>query len=118
MLINLSNHPSTLWSNKQLLAAKGYGKIQDIPFPIVNPEDSNEDILNLANHYAKEIISYTNNAKITVHIMGEMTFTYKLVSQLKAQGIVCIASTTDRDAEIAFDGKKISDFHFVRFREY
>ena len=50
--------------------------------------------------------------------MGEMTFTYLMVTQLKGKGIECIASTSDRNAEYASDGKKISDFHFVQFRKY
>lgn len=41
-----------------------------------------------------------------------------LVSQLKAMGIECIASTTGRNAEEFWDGRKISDFKFVRFRRY
>ena len=46
-----------------------------------------------------------------------MTFTFDLVSMLKAEGITCIASTTERIADVN-DNTKISEFHFVRFREY
>jgi hypothetical protein len=41
-----------------------------------------------------------------------------VVSRLKEMGIECIASTSVRDAEVTSDGKKISDFQFVRFRKY
>lgn len=49
--------------------------------------------------------------------MGEMTFTYALVNLLKDAGIKCIASTTKRNVE-EIDGKQVSTFQFVQFREY
>ena len=118
MLINFTNHPSEYWGDKQLEAAKVYGEIKDIPFPDVSPEDDNEEIKLLADHYVKEILLIADNCHVTVHIMGEMTFVYRVVSLLKEQGITCIASTTVRDAETADDGRKISDFQFVKFRRY
>ena len=118
MLINFSNHPSALWEQPQLEAAKEYGEIKDFPFPSVAPEADDENIQQLADHYVHELLTFSKKQHITVHIMGEMTFTYKVVSQLKELGIECIASTSLRDAEITTDGKKISNFQFVRFREY
>ena len=53
-----------------------------------------------------------------VHVMGEMTFTYNLVTALKEVGIVCLASTTERLVKMMPDGKKVSEFKFVQFREY
>jgi hypothetical protein len=52
-----------------------------------------------------------------VHLMGEMTFTFRLVTMLQAAGIPCIASTTHRTVEER-DGKKIVQFEFVQFRPY
>lgn len=49
--------------------------------------------------------------------MGEMNFTYALVSKLKAHNIRCVASTTKRET-VEENGVKISKFNFVRFREY
>ena len=117
-LINLSNHPSQYWSKEQKKAAASYGRIIDMPFPAINPDASEDDIDNMANEYVKKLLDLEVQYNITVHIMGEMTFTYMVVSQLKAIGIECIASTTDRDAEYLADGKKITDFQFVRFRKY
>ena len=117
-LINFSNHPSEYWGEKQLKAAQEYGKIKDIPFPAISPEASVEQIRELADYYVKEIMSYEKAGKITVHIMGEMTFTFMVVSQLKGLGIACIASTSDRNAEETADRRKISNFQFVRFRSY
>lgn len=118
MLINFSNHPSSLWEQEQLEAAKEYGEVIDIPFPSVDPDANDEEIQQLADHYVHKLLTFSSKQHITVHIMGEMTFTYKVVSQLKELGIECIASTTERDAEILNDGRKISDFQFVRFRKY
>ena len=50
--------------------------------------------------------------------MGEMTLTYKIVQRLKANDIVCLASSTDRIVEDVSDGEKLVKFDFVRFREY
>ena len=118
MLINFSNHPSEFWEQKQLEAAKVYGEIQDIPFPAVDPDASCDDILALADRYIQIILARAENRQITVHVMGEMTFCFMVVSRLKEMGIECIASTSVRDTEMTSDGKKISDFQFVRFRKY
>lgn len=118
MLINLSNHPLERWCPQQLNAAKCYGEIIDLPFPDINPEASEKEIKKIADDYVKKILELEMHSHITVHIMGEMTFTYMVVSQLKAIGIECIASTTERNAEDISNGRKISDFGFVRFRSY
>lgn len=117
-LINFSNHPSQLWSKDQSEAAAAYGEIIDMPFPTINPDADEADIQKLAEEYVKQILELEEHNNITVHIMGEMTFTYMVVTQLKAMSIECIASTTTRDTEYSADGKKISDFQFVRFRKY
>jgi hypothetical protein len=33
MIINLSNHPSANWTTEQLIVAKTFGEIVDLPFP-------------------------------------------------------------------------------------
>ena len=37
---------------------------------------------------------------------------------IKSLGVICVASTTERLVKMMSDGKKISDFKFVQFREY
>ena len=39
MFVNLSNHSSDKWDEPQLSAAKLYGDIEDISFPIIAAED-------------------------------------------------------------------------------
>lgn len=118
LFINLSNHPSENWSDTQKETAQEYGEIIDIPFPSISPAASHEEIEALVSQYIEKILSLGENHSITVHVMGEMTFTYMMVSQLKEMGIPCLASTTDRIVEETTDGKKISNFRFVRFRKY
>ncbi len=114
-LVNLSNHPSTYWPSKQLKKAKQtYGKIIDISFPPIPPEANQHEIKNIVNEYYYKIRKLRPKA---VHLMGEMTFTYSLISELKKANIECIASTTHRRVEEK-EGKKIVQFQFIQFRNY
>jgi hypothetical protein len=121
MLINLSNHPSENWSNLQLDTSRElYNKIIDVDFPQIPPEIDKEMIITLANDYKDiclDILSSSKDSKNAVHIMGEMTFVLNLVKMLKKEKILCIASTTDRNAT-EMENSKISTFNFIRFREY
>ncbi len=118
VFINFSNHPSDLWSSKQLTAASEYGIIKDIPFPVVDPEASNEVIQEIARGCVSRILSVADNSQVTVHIMGEMVLVFAVVSLLKEQGIRCVASTTRREARMTDENTKISVFEFVMFRDY
>lgn len=117
VFLNLSNHPSVQWEAPQLAAAREYGIIEDMPFPAISPDATNEELMELAEKTAKKILQKVEDTQVTVHVMGEMTFTYRLVSLLKAEGITCVASTTERIVEEK-DGLKTSEFRFVKFREY
>ena len=113
MLLNLSNHPSASWTEPQLTAAGG--KVIDLPFPQVDPDGDETYIEQLAQEYYDKIVKMKDIE--TVHIMGEMNFTYSLVNKLKNNGFRCVASTTKRET-VEENGVKISKFNFVRFREY
>jgi hypothetical protein len=118
MLINLSNRPSNLWSDRQLEAAAVYGNIEDIPFPDVDPERSEAYIRSLCSEYVQKVLCMKGKEKITVHVMGEMTLTYSLVTALLSMGIPCIASTSVR--EVVYSQMNTKEVHFVfsRFRKY
>ena len=117
IFINLSNHPSSGWSEEQLNAARNYGEIVDIPFPQVEPAATAADVHELAGELVAAILEYGEAADLTVHIMGEMTLCYAVISRLQAFGICCVASTTERNVTVV-DSKRVSEFHFVQFREY
>lgn len=116
IFINLTNHPSSGWSDEQLKAAQRYGEIVDFSFPVIEPDFSSKEIGELADVVVESIKGMDNNP--VVHVMGEMTFTYAVVSRLKSHGITCVASTTERLVKMMPEGKKISEFKFVQFREY
>ena len=117
LFLNLSNHPSSAWSDEQLAAARQYGEVEDMEFPAIGPDADEAAIVALAEEYEKKIMDLAKNKHLTVHIMGEMTFTFCLVERLKRKGIDCVASTTNRQVEER-DGQKVSTFQFVRFRNY
>ena len=117
MFINLTNHPSENWSEEQIQAAHYYGEIVDLSFPIIEPAYSKQEILYLVKE-CTEVIMGIKEEKTVVHVMGEMTFTYNIVCALKELDIICIASTTERNTIMTPEGKKISEFKFVQFREY
>ena len=119
MLINLSNHPSANWSAEQKQAAEQqFGKIVDLPFPTVDPDGDEEYIETLANEYCGKVLECAKIQSITVHLMGEMTFTFALLQKLIFHGIPCVASTTRRETVEYPDGRKESFFKFVKFRCY
>ena len=120
MLINLSNHSSSKWSGLQLQAAnENYGQVIDIPFPNIPPEANARDINEMALSYIDQITSLykEHHGNITVHIMGEMTFTFLTVNALLKMKIPCIASTTNRIVTES-EGQKTVTFQFTRFRKY
>ncbi len=116
MLINLSNHPFSQWGEEQQRAAAMYGECRDIPFPPIPADWDSEQVEAHAKKYAAEIMDLDGD--ITVHIMGEQTFCFSLISMLLKNGIPCIASCTERDVTTLPDGSKQVRFHFARFRRY
>ena len=115
--INFSNHPSSGWGDEQKAQAGRYGQVVDLPFPAVAPAATTSDIERLARASVAHILDMGGGSDITVHIMGEMTLVYHIVRRLKRRGVRCVASTTER-VVTEVDGKKVSEFHFVQFREY
>jgi hypothetical protein len=116
MLLNLTNHPSSLWSEVQLQAAhSAFGPVEDLPFPPVDPTLDDAGLDQLVAEYAHQVRSLQPAA---IHIMGELTFTFRLVNRLQDAGYRCVASTTERLVSHDSLGNKISTFIFVQFRDY
>ncbi len=121
IFINISDHPSSGWSAEQLDAAREYGRIVDIPFPIIDPMVDSEEVEKLADNYMeqiRELVKGLEYVEITVHLMGELNFTYALCRRLQKYGILVLASTTKREVTENPDGSRTSVFRFERFREY
>lgn len=117
IFINLSNHPSLDWDETQLKAAEEFGRIEDIPFPNISPDVTENQIENLAKEYRDKILEKALDNEVTVHVMGEMTFCFTLISMLRRCNIPCLASCTERIVS-ENNGNKISSFGFVGFRKY
>ncbi|MCX7986299.1 MAG: CRISPR-associated protein [Bacteroidales bacterium] len=119
MLLNLSNHPSSSWPEVQIQQAKiQFGEVVDMEFPAIDPAGDEQYIINLANEYFSKIKELTNqHPKLTVHLMGELTFSFALASLLYKHNIPCVASTSKRNV-VMINQTKIAEFSFVRFRSY
>lgn len=118
MIINLSNHPSIKWDEKQLKEARIYGDIVDMPFPQISPTSTSEEVDKIVNGYYAKIVEL---APIAVMVQGEFIFTYRLVHLLKNNGIMVLASRTERKVKETVENgitKKISEFNFAGFMEY
>lgn len=139
--INLTNHHSSGWSEKQKAAAiemaaagadAGNVKIFDTPFPIIDPEFSEDQVSHLARCCAGKIFNILQCADEIdesgrlispasppiLHLMGEQSFCLymflhckKIIPELRI-----VVSTTRRDV-VEEAGVKKSIFKFVRFRE-
>jgi len=123
MLLNLSNHPYSQWSEKQKETAHAmYGDVVDLPFPFVEPELSTEEVKTLVSDYYVQVLSFMEKHKKddkpnAVHIQGEFIFVFHLVTLLKKANITCVASTSKRDVKQEGE-KKIINFKFIQFRKY
>lgn len=121
MLINLSNHPCEQWDAPQKQAAQAFGECVDLPFPPVDPAGDEQYVAQLAEEYRRRVHQLAEKSaaeSVTVHLMGEMTFTYALLQMLRVDGVPCIASTTERMSTDLGNGQKEMRFVFVRFRNY
>ena len=115
MFLNVSNHPSSRWSGKQLTTAQSYGKLQDLPFPNIPPAATTAEVEEMAENYKNKVVHL---APKIVHLMGEMTFTACLARKLQAVGLQCVASTSERIVLKEEDGSKTVKFNFVQVRTY
>jgi hypothetical protein len=130
MFLNVSNHPSDKWSDKQREAALAISKqivetcgegtigIKDIPFPNIPPAASAEDIYTMADHFIENIAEEYEAENTAIHIMGELTFTYNFVNASNIHDFTCYAATSERNSIDNADGTKTIQFDFVQFRRY
>ena len=118
LFINFTNHPSSKWAKAQLEAARAMGTITDVPFPEVPTDIDAKAFDSLAAEYSDKLLKLAEGRRTTVHIQGEMTLVYRLVTELKAHHLRCLASVTKRNTVDLGDGKSQSVFEFAGFRDY
>ena len=95
MLINLTNHPISNWSKEEMEAAKEYGEIHEMPFPKISANLSEIEVERMADNYVKKVMKHENPV---VLVQGEFTFTFMLVTKLKAANIECIAACSEKSS--------------------
>lgn len=117
--INHTNHPSARWEESQRRMAESYGSICDIPFPVILPTLTSEEVVRLARDAAREIIARRPAA---VLVQGEFTYTFALVTLLKSAGVTVVSACSERHVSERENehGERIreSRFVFCRFRAY
>lgn len=120
MLINLTNHPYSSWQAQQKnVALEQFGEVNDLPFPHISPEATEQEIAELADEFLTKILSIKESEEpFAVHLMGELCFCFALIEKLKKKKIKVIASTSERNVVDLGNGKKQITFNFVKFREY
>ena len=119
MLLHLSNHPYGTWQKDQYQAAeKLFGGVVDMPFPNVDPNADETEIMEMAEAYFQKIQTEYDTGIAAVHLMGELCFCFALARLLQGIGIKVVASTTERKVIEQGEGQKTVVFHFIRFREY
>ncbi len=119
MFVNFSNHPMSNWNEMQLNAAKTYGETAEVPFPVVPPMATEEDVMQIAMENAERILQLQPDV---VMCQGEFTVAFAVVNILKEHGVTCVSACSDRRTveTVQVDGtiKKESIFLFCRFRKY
>ena len=119
MIINLSNHPHANWQEKQLRAAKAYGEVIDIPFPLHCAAVTEEEQEQIALRLLDQIREMKPDA---VLVMGEFSLLFMVVDALLDDGILVLTAASDRNTVEKTEENgtivKIAHFDFVRFREY
>lgn len=127
MFYNISNHPSSKWTEGQLEAARKLGgEIVDIPFPAIEPEMTDREICSLADELVRKVQKQAaaHEGPSCAMIQGHYIMTVILVGNLTHGQVAmkCYAAETRRVAEEVKqeDGTIaiLHKFEFAGFREY
>ena len=119
MFYNLSNHPHVNWGNAQLEAARKWGDIEDVPFPEVNAQLDEQDILRAAQECVKKIKMSIDDA---IFVAGEYGAAFPIIDELLNQGKTVLSTISDSKIvyRTADNGtsERIIHFNFLKFIPY
>lgn len=119
MFVNVSNHPSELWLEKQKECAMCYGDIVDVAFPAIHKDYDSNKYDELVELYYERIMGLCPDV---VMVQGEFVFTYRLVGRLKASGIRVVSARSERVCQEFKDENNVihkhSLFEFIDFVDY
>jgi len=113
-LLVISNHDPKNWDREQ---KEGWDNIDYIPFPNINPEFSASEVWEIAKKLVKEIKIWLNqNTGGKINLQGEFSLSFAVFVLMSNEASnVFTFPTTERVVEEK-DGKKISVFKFVMWR--
>ena len=120
MFLNISNHKSQNWPEKEREAAMKWGCIMDLPFSPVRADAKKEEIQSMAENLVREAVRLSPSVCLC---KGEYSLTYHVVQGLKRYGIPVVCACSERNThetvltETGTVQKKVV-FNFVQFREY
>ena len=119
MFYNLSNHPHANWGNVQLDAARKWGDIEDVPFPEVNAQLDEQDILRAAQECVNKIKLSTGDA---IFVAGEYGAVFPIIDELLNQGKTVLSTASDGKTTYRTIGngtnERIIHFNFLKFIPY
>jgi len=123
MFINVSNHPSTRWSEEQFKAAHAISDtIVDIPFPNVPANETH--VTGIAHGIIDSVYSVLKGElpkDTTVMVSGELSVSFYAIQSLLRRGFKVVVACSERisQEQVQPDGstKKVAVFKFVQFRE-
>ncbi len=123
ILINLSNHPSSKWSEEQ---KAGWDEIVDIEFPNISADYDEIQVSKIVDKYLDRLVQLIPEIKakgsdFNLMLQGEYTFCYMMFDILKfIESWNFWIPTTERIVieEVKSDGSvdKKSIFRFVKWR--
>ena len=119
MFYNLSNHPHINWGNAQLEAARKWGDIEDVPFPEINAQLDEQDILRAAQECVKKIQMSKHDA---ILVAGEYGAVFPIIDELLNQGKTVLSTASD--GKIAYHtadngtSERIIHYNFLKFIPY
>ena len=114
IFVNFTNHSSEMWEEKQLYAARQYGRIVDLPFPNVHPDAKEQDIEILGEECCRKILEWEPGA---VLCQGEFSLTFFVVSRLREKGVKVLTACSERKT-VQSGNVRSNIFEFAGFREY
>ena len=119
MFYNLSNHPHANWGNVQLEAARKWGDIEDVPFPEVNAQLDEQDILRAAQECVKKINMSAGDA---IFVAGEYGAVFPIIDELLNQGKTVLSTASDGKTTFRTTdngtNERIIHFNFLKFIPY
>lgn len=117
LFVNLSNMHTNKWPKDRLQGAIDLsegGEIINVAFPVLSAEATKEEVYEKSEAIVEKVMSYKPDI---VFCMGEFSLCFRIVSLLKEKGIKVVTVCNERVISNE-DGKSISGFKFIQFREF